>query len=598
MDQLLIFTLIALLAVLLAAALGYMVGKVRASAGVTDLRAAERAASLQIEALRRDSAAMQDVVASRLAEERSAGDTRVLEARAVGDRAVAAAKAEGEQHAQSERIRLAENAAKSETALIVAHQGVVESAAREREKREVELAERIAEVERDGAAAVEQERARSSALLDELRAAHQATLVRLADERAERDVELTERAVSAKISADLELAAERRRGQTQIEEMRADHKRLADEFEALSARALEANSAAFLAQAEERLKRSQTEGAAELQRREDAVKQLIDPIAETLTSVQGEVVTAERARAEASATLTVQLKNMLESSAMLNAETRKLVNALRSPQVRGRWGELQLRRVVEAAGMINHVDFEEQSQHETDEGRLRPDLVVHLAGDKRVVVDSKVAFSGYLEAMEATDEAVRTQKLTSHARHLRKHIDDLGGKEYWDAVNGSPEFVVMFVPAEPFLTAALDQDSSLFEHAFARNVIIATPSTLVALLRTVGHAWRQDQLANEAQQIFAVGKELHKRLGTAGDHLSRLGKSLNSTVENYNKFARSLDTQVVTQARRFSALQGLEPVIDGAKPVEALATPPQKSDLYSESTERPDDTPALELVVP
>ncbi|WP_456285030.1 DNA recombination protein RmuC [Microbacterium sp. JZ101] len=387
---------------------------------------------------------------------------------------------------------------------------------------------------------------------------------------------------SARAETAARVAEERTRAAERVDELRADQKRLADEFDALSRRALEANTRSFLAQAEERLTRSQSEGAAELRRRQEAVERLIAPIRETLDTVKTEVSTAERARLEANATLAEQLAHMRRSSEALGSETRNLVNALRAPQVRGRWGELQLRRVVEAAGMLNHVDFAEQSHHVTDDGALRPDLVIHLAGGKRVVVDSKVAFSGYLEAMEATDDTVRAQRLQAHARHLRKHIDDLGAKEYWDAVAGSPEFVVMFVPAEPFLAAALDEDATLYEYAFERNVVIATPSTLVALLRTVGHAWRQDQLAQEAQQIFLVGKELHKRLGTLGTHLATLGNRLNATVEAYNRFAGSLDRNVVTQARRFSALQGLDEVLTETAPVEALAIAPQKADLYTD----------------
>lgn len=436
-----------------------------------------------------------------------------------------------------------------------------EIAARVQEERD--LGERrVAEARRLGEAAVADARAQAQARLEHERAEHAG---RLAEVREE---------------AKAEVEAERRRAAERLEELKADQKRLADEFDALSRRALEANSKMFLQQAEERLKRSQSEGAAELQKRQDAVQKLIEPIQKTLDTVKTEMTTAEKARAEANAALAEQLQFMRQSSETLESETRNLVNALRAPQVRGRWGELQLRRVVEASGMVNHVDFDEQLHHATDDGALRPDMVVHLAGDKRVVVDSKVAFNGYLEAMEATDETVRAQRLQAHARHLRKHIDDLGSKEYWDVVAGSPEFVVMFVPAEPFLAAALDQDASLYEYAFERNVVIATPATLIALLRTVGHAWRQDQLAQEAQQIFTVGKELHKRLGTLGQHLAKLGRSLNSTVDAYNRFAGSLDRNVVTQARRFSALQGLDEVLTDTSPVEALAIAPQKPDLY------------------
>lgn len=469
---------------------------------------------------------------------------------------------------QRARSTDAARAAEAQSALLRAEALEREAAALRAElvsrvQEERDLGERrVAETRAIGDTAVMQAKRDAEAVLAEVRAEH---VRRLAEVREE---------------ADADLAAERARAAERLEELRADQKRLADEFDALSRRALEANSKVFLQQAEERLKRSQSEGAAELQKRQEAVQQLIEPIQKTLDTVKTEMSTAEKARIEAHAALAEQLQFMRQSSETLGSETRNLVNALRAPQVRGRWGELQLRRVVEAAGMLNHVDFDEQLHHTTDDGALRPDLVVHLAGDKRVVVDSKVAFNGYLEAMEATDDTVRTQRLQAHARHLRKHIDDLGTKQYWDVVAGSPEFVVMFVPAEPFLTAALDQDATLYEYAFERNVVIATPSTLIALLRTVGHAWRQDQLAQEAQQIFTVGKELHKRLGTLGQHLAKLGKSLNSTVDAYNRFAGSLDRNVVTQARRFSALQGLDEVLTDTSPVEALAIAPQKADLY------------------
>lgn len=398
-----------------------------------------------------------------------------------------------------------------------------------------------------------------------------------------REAALADRVREVQRDAERRVAEERERAAATMQALRDDEARLANEFAALSQRALARNSDAFLAQAEERLKRSQDDGAASLAAREDAVRQLVEPLSKSLESVKGEVSAAERARLEAHAALQEQLTAMRSSSDQLQLETRQLVNALRAPQVRGRWGELQLRRVVEAAGMLPHVDFDEQVHTDTDDGVLRPDLVVTLPGDKRVVVDAKVAFNGYLEAMESRDESTRANRLRAHARHLRDHIEQLGSKAYWDAISGSPEFVVMFVPAEPFLNAALEEDPTLFEHAFQRNVVLATPATLVALLRTVAYTWRQERLAGEAQQVFEVGKELHKRLGTLGVHLTNLGKRLNATVEAYNSFGASLDRNVVTQARRFSRLQGLEPGLDSPAPLEVLAVPPAKADLFAES---------------
>ncbi|TDE94296.1 DNA recombination protein RmuC [Occultella glacieicola] len=362
--------------------------------------------------------------------------------------------------------------------------------------------------------------------------------------------------------------------------MRADQKRLSDDFEALSRKALAANTQAFLEQAEERFKRAQQAGDAELAKREQAVKALVEPLSRTLGEVRAEMTSAEKARLAAHSTLAEQVNQMRTSSESLRTETSQLVTALRAPQVRGRWGELQLRRVVEAAGMVEHVDFEEQETVATDDGNLRPDLVVKLPGGKQVIVDAKVAFSGYLEAMEAKDDAVRTKRLQAHARHVRTHVESLGAKAYWDHFENTPEFVVMFLPAETFLNAALEQDPTILEHAFERNVVLATPATLVALLRTVAYTWRQEMLAAEAQQVFTVGRELHKRLGTMGRHLETLSKRLNSTVDAFNKLNSSLDSQVITQARRFSALQGLEPAMDVPPPLEILAVPAQKSDVH------------------
>lgn len=375
------------------------------------------------------------------------------------------------------------------------------------------------------------------------------------------------------------VAALRADAEKRVTDLRADTKRLADEFDALSKKALAANAEAFLIQAEERLKRTQGDGNAELAKREEAVKQLVAPLAQTLTQVRDEMTTAEKARLEAHAALAQQVRGMQESSEMLRTETSALVNALRAPQVRGQWGEMQLRRTVEAAGMVEHVSFEEQVQ--LDGGKLRPDLVVSLPDGKQIIVDSKVAFNGYLEAMEARDDQTRTKRLEAHARHMRTHIDQLSGKEYWSHLDTTPEFTVMFVPSEVFLNAALEQDPTLQEYAFARNVVPATPATLVALLRTVSYTWRQEKLAAEANQVFSVGRELHKRLATFGTHLDQLARKLNGTVDQFNKMTASLDSRVVPQVRKFSALQGLEPALEVPPPLEVLAVPAQKSDLHT-----------------
>lgn len=371
-------------------------------------------------------------------------------------------------------------------------------------------------------------------------------------------------------------AAERK-----VFELQEDRQQRSAEFEALAAKVLASTSRSLLDQADERFKRAHQASEAELAKREEAVRQLVEPLRTTLGDVKQEVTSAEKARIEAHAALQEQVVQMRSSSDLLRTETSQLVTALRAPQVRGRWGELQLRRVVEAAGMLSHIDFDEQVSLATDDGLLRPDLVVHLPGDKHVVVDAKTPFSGYLEAMEATDEATRANRLGAHARHVRKHIDDLGAKAYWDQLPNTPEFVVMFLPAETFLQAALEQDPGILETAFTKNVVLATPTTLVALLRTVAYTWRQEQLTSEAQQVLTVGRELHKRLGTMGTHLTSLSTRINGVVDAFNKLNSSLDRNVVTQARRFSELQGLESNLETPPPLEILAVPAQKADVYA-----------------
>lgn len=393
-----------------------------------------------------------------------------------------------------------------------------------------------------------------------------------AEERHAEEVSRLERAFEAERTR-LATEADKR-----ITELRADTKRISDEFDALSKKALAANAEAFLAQAEERLKRTQVEQSAELAKREEAVKSLVAPLEKTLSLVKEEMTTAEKSRLQAHAALSAQVQGMKESSEQLRTETNALVTALRAPQVRGQWGELQLRRTVEAAGMVDHVDFDEQVQ--LDGGAKRPDLVVSLPDGKQVVVDAKVAFNGYLEAQEARDDATRSERLAAHARHLRTHIDQLAAKEYWSHLDSSPEFTVMFVPAEVFLDEALKQDPTLLEHAFSKNVVLATPTTLVTLLRTVAYTWRQEQLATEAKQVFTVGRELHKRLAIFGGHLDQLAKKLNGTVVTFNKMTSSLDSRVVPQMQRFSALQGLDAGIEVPPPLEVMATAPQKPDLY------------------
>ncbi|MGN8246850.1 DNA recombination protein RmuC [Cellulomonas soli] len=378
-------------------------------------------------------------------------------------------------------------------------------------------------------------------------------------ERRVRAAEIEAVELRARLDAERALATQR------AADAQADGARLSEQFRALAADALTTSSEQFLALAHQRLAASHQTQVGELAQREQAVRAMVEPLATTLEQVRTQLSHAEQARAAGQAAVGEQVRAMRAESEHLRLQTAQLVTALRSSQVRGRWGELQLRRVVESAGMLAHVDFVEQEQVRTDDGLLRPDMVVKLAGGKNVVVDAKVAFLGFLEAAQTEDETERTARLAAHARHVRKHVDDLAAKRYWDQFAPAPEFVVMFVPAESFLHAAVEQDPSLIEYAFERNVVIATPVTLLALLRTVAYAWRQDALAENAQAVLTLGKELHGRLATMGSHLARLGRSLDAAAGAYNQTVSSLETRVLVSARRFAALD----VVDGELP-----TPP------------------------
>jgi DNA recombination protein RmuC len=282
-----------------------------------------------------------------------------------------------------------------------------------------------------------------------------------------------------------------------------------------------------------------------------AVGQLIAPLQQSLQRYEERIAELERERIDAYAALRTQVGQMRDTSDQLRTETRQLVSALRAPQVRGRWGEHQLRRIVEAAGMLEHCDFTEQVTTGYEGRVLRPDMVVSLGGGKQVVVDAKAPFSAYLEAMEARDERSRNARLADHARSLRSHVDALAAKEYWAAFDPAPEFVVLFMPADPFLDAALQRDPTLLEHAFGRNVVLATPATLVALLRTVAYAWRQEALARNATEVHTLGKELYSRLATMGGHIGKLGAALGTAVTSYNKAVGSLESRVLVTARKF-----------------------------------------------
>ena len=306
-------------------------------------------------------------------------------------------------------------------------------------------------------------------------------------------------------------------------------------------------------------------------------------VRDSLERLHGQVQDLHTERITWQSQLRQQVDDVRQSTDLLRRETVALSTALRRPQVRGRWGELHLRRAVELAGLVARCDFDEQvTLRDSDDAAFRPDLVVHLAGGRDVVVDAKVPLDAFLDAHDCEDDDERAAHLARHARQFRKHVDTLAGKAYWRVLPGTPEFVVLFVPGESFLSAALESDPGLLEYAAERRVVLATPTTLIALLRTVAHAWTQEALAEKAQQIHRLGRELHERLGVMGGHLDRVGRSLGAAVSAYNQAVGSLETRVLVSARRFSSLGVTDAELEAPRPVDATPRPPTAAELVED----------------
>lgn len=343
---------------------------------------------------------------------------------------------------------------------------------------------------------------------------------------------------------------------------------LAERIQALATAALDANGRRFLELAEGRLNAASVKATGELETRRAAVEHLVGPLKETLTRLEVQLRDSEVARRESHAQLAQHVEQVRAGSDQLREQTQALVSALRRPEARGRWGELQLRRVVELAGMTARCDFDEQVSVTTPDGAQRPDLVIRLAGGKNIVVDSKVSLAAYLEAAEAADADVRSDRLGAHARHLKEHVDRLAAKSYWASLSPAPEFVVLFIPGEAFLAPALEKDPGLLEHAMAKRVHIATPTTLVTMLRTAHYAWQQEALSENARAVFDLGRELYDRLAGMGRHVDRLGKALTNAVSSYNDAVGSLERRVLVSARKLNQLGVVESELSPPRPVE------------------------------
>jgi DNA recombination protein RmuC len=354
-----------------------------------------------------------------------------------------------------------------------------------------------------------------------------------------------------------------------------------DSFTSMAGAALRNNNEQFLQLARENLGKFQNKADNQLEKREQAVENMVKPIREALEKNEQQVRRMEAERREAQGAISQQLQAVAESHRLLQSETRNLVQALRRPEVRGQWGEMTLKRLAELAGMVDHCDFIEQESVDSDAGRMRPDMVIRLPDRRDIVVDAKTPLDAYLSAIEAADDDTRKTHLQRHARNVRQRVRELAGKAYWDQFKDSPDFVVLFIPGEQFLAAALEIDHQLLEDALAEHVILATPSSFVALLRAVAYGWRQEALAKNAEIIREVGQEMYSRLATFGEHFSKLGRSLNGSVETFNKAVGSFDTRILPSARKFTEL--------GIKTRKEIPEP-QQIDHTARSIEAPEET--------
>ncbi len=376
----------------------------------------------------------------------------------------------------------------------------------------------------------------------------------------------------------------RKQAQEKLAVLDDAQKKLSDAFKALAAEALKSNNQSFLQLAKTNLETFQKSAQTDLDQRRKSIDELVKPVKLSLDKFDVKLQDVEKARVDAYRGITEQVKTLAQSNKDLKGETSELVNALKKPQVRGRWGEMQLRRVVELAGMLDHCDFHEQQVGDSNDTRLRPDMVVHMAGNKTIIIDSKAPLAAFLEAVEAKDDEARAERLRAHARNVRARVEELGKKSYFEQFDDTPELVVLFLPGEALFSAAMEHDPHLIEMSAKMKVMISSPTTLITMLKAVYHGWRQERLAENAREISDLGKELFDRLATMSGHLAKLGKGLQSATDYFNKTVVTFETRVMVSARRFKELDAApaDGKLDEIQPIEIATRGVQVSEAIEE----------------